>query len=330
MKVKRTILLFCYLAILLILIVAGCAVPTPTISPLPFPSRIPPTATPSPTGAAVYYEAGLACRARGDMEGALSFFAQALDADPSFAPAYVQRSTIYLAQGDAEAALTEAQMATTFAPDDGAAYALLGEVLRAGFGDLGHALTAYERAVQLDPALADVTFLPRWQAALATGQNGRLVALGNEYMHAHPDDPLAAYYKGLALVAVGNHNGAIFLLSEAVQEHGDVAALWFALGEAYAADGAWQQAKVCYEQARTLAEAGEQSLNIVSAAPVADLFAGLGRAYVNAGECASGIVMLEHALAVGPERDELHTLVGQAMICLTPTPTPLPYPWWTP
>ena len=127
-----------------------------------------------------------------------------------------------------------------------------------------------------------------------------------------------------------NGAAATTTLIEMLEQGEQPAALWFALGESYGAEGAWANAKVAYEQARTLAENGDQSLSRVSATPVADLFARLGTAYVYAGECASGRTMLEYALSIAPERTELHTLIGQAMICLTPTPTPLPYPWWTP
>ncbi|HIQ02753.1 MAG TPA: tetratricopeptide repeat protein, partial [Anaerolineales bacterium] len=294
------------------------------------PTPNPPTPTLTRSEAAVRaYETGLARRTAGDSGGALEAFSQTLAIDPSFAPAYAARGSLHLALGNQEAALADAQAALVANPEDGAAYALLGEVLRLGFDDPAQALEAYERAVQLDPALRDLLFPARWRAAAAAGRANRMVALANEYLNTHPGDPLAAYYLGRALIALGNPRAAIRTLVEALEEGGP-AAVWFALGEAYGADGAWSNARVCYEQARALAEAGDPSLTLVSDTPVADLFAGLGAAYVHVGECVSAQVMLEHALAVGPDRPELHTLIGQAMICQTPTPTPTPYPWLNP
>ncbi|HEC34143.1 MAG TPA: tetratricopeptide repeat protein [Chloroflexi bacterium] len=314
----------------LVLVLAGCTSPRPTSSPLHLPTRIPPTPTLERSEVALRaYEAGLARRAAGDVEGALEQFSRALVADPAFAPAYVERGSLYLALEEPEAALLDAQAALASDPGDGFACALLGEVLRLGFNDVAQALEAYEQAVRLDPSLAGPLFPARWRAAVAAGRADRMVALANEYLNAYPDDPLAAYYLGRALTALGNPRAAIRTLVDALEEGGP-AAVWFALGEAYRAERAWPEAKVCYEQARALAETGDPSLNLVSDTPVADLFTGLGAAYVYVGECTSARVMLEHALAVGPDRPEMHTLLGQAMICQTPTPTPTPYPWMNP
>jgi tetratricopeptide (TPR) repeat protein len=307
---------------------AGCSAPAPTVSPLRLPTRIPITPTPAPNPQ-VYYEKGRAYRAVGDLEKALDSFSQALAADPSFAPAYVERAALHLALEEREAALADAQAAIAADPGNATAYALLGEVLRLGFGDSVQALDAYEQAAQLDPSLARATFQVRWQVAMEVEQAGRLLALAHEYERAHPDDPMGDYYQGLALVAAGSPRAAIHTLVRALKEGGP-AAVWFALGEAYSAEGAWSQAGVCYEQVRTLAEAGDPSFEAISEEPIVDLFTSLGVAYLYTGECTSARIMLEHALAVGAEHPQVQTLVGQAMICQTPTPTPTPYPWMSP
>lgn len=308
----------------------GCASPSPTASPLSLPTRIPSTPTPDRLEMARRaYQEGIALQTAGDTEGAVEAFSRALALDPTLAPAYVGRGSLYLTLGKPQEALADAQAAVAADPENAAAYALLGEVLRRAFGDPVHALQAYEQAVRLDPGLADPLFPARWQAAAAGWQGNRMVALANEYMNAHPDDPLGPYYLGRALIAQGNPRAAIRTLVEALGRGGP-AATWYALGEAYAADGAWANARTCYEQARALAERGDPSLYLISETPVADLFAALGAAYVHVGECASGQVMLEYALAVGPDRPQLHTLLGQALICQTPTPTPTPYPWLSP
>jgi len=309
---------------------AGCASPTPATSPLRLPTRVPPTPTIARSQAALRaYEDGLARRTAGDVEGAVAAFSRALTLDPTLAPAYVERGSLYLAMGDPRAALADAQMAVAADPENATAHALLGEVLRRGFGDAAHALEEYEQAVRLDPDMAEAMFSVRWRAAVEAGRANRMVALADEYARAHPDDPLAAYYRGRAFTALGSPRAAIGALVEALEEGGP-AAVWFALGEAYAADGAWDQALICYEQARALAESGDGSLTLVSDSPVADLFGALGAAYVHVGRCVDAQTMLNYAIGVGPDRPEYHTLLGQAMICQTPTPTPTPYPWLNP
>ncbi|MGD1995308.1 MAG: tetratricopeptide repeat protein [Anaerolineae bacterium] len=314
------------LSVVALATLAACASPDPTVSPLRLPTRIPSTPNPTSPSAGFYYEVGLAHRAAGNTARALEAFSQALALDPTLGSAYVERGAAYLALGNPDAALTDAQAALAVDPEDAAAHALLGEVLLQGFGDPVQGLIAYQKAVRLDPDLGEATFLIRWRAAVEGGQAGRMIALANEYLNANPDDPLEAYYRGEALSALGNSSAAIRTLSEAL-EGGGPAALWFALGDAYSTEGAWVHAVTCYEGARALAETGDDSLSHVSDTPAADLFGALGTAYFHSGRCTDAQTMLNHALAMGPDRQEYHTLIGQAMICQTPTPTPTPYPW---
>jgi tetratricopeptide (TPR) repeat protein len=259
------------------------------------------------------------------LQEALRQQTQALDVDPGFAPAYIERAILHRAMEAPQAALTDAQAAVGADPENATAYALLGEILRLEFNDPFQALAAYDRAVRLDPTLAEATFLARWQTAVAANLPGRMVLLADEYVESHPDDPLAPYYRARALTALGNHSGAVEILSGVLEET-SLAALWLALGDAYMADEAWTYALTCYEQARGLAEEGDNSLNLISEVPAAELFGSLGAAYFHTGRCSDARNMLNHALAIGPDRSEYHTLLGRAMICLTPTPTPTPHP----
>ena len=303
----------------------GCGAPTPTPSPLVIPTRASPTPTPTQIPAQYYYEAGREYRATGDIQEALRLQTQALGVDPGFAPAYIERAILHRALEAPQAALADAQAAIATDPENATAYALMGEILRLEFNDPLQSLAAYDRAVRLDQTLAEATFLARWQTAVAANQPGRMVLLANEYADSHPDDPLAPYYRARALTALGNSSGAVETLSGALEET-SLAALWLALGDAYTAEEAWGYALTCYEQARGLTEEGDNSLNLISEVPAAELFGSLGTAYLYTGRCSDARNMLNHALAIGPDRPEYHTLLGQAMICLTPTPVPTPYP----
>lgn len=303
----------------------GCGAPTPTLSPLVTPTQASPTPTPTQIPARYYYEVGLEHRAADDMQEALRMQTRALEVDPDYAPAYIERAILHRALAEPQAALIDAQAAVAADPENATAYALLGEILRLEFNDPSQALAAYDRAVRLDPTLAEATFLARWQTAVAASQPGRMILLADEYIETHPDDPLAPYYRARALIALGNPGGAVETLSEALEET-SLAALWLALGDAYTADEAWGYALTCYEQARGLTEEGDNSLNLISEVPAAELFGALGTAYFHTGRCSDARNMLNHALAIGPDRLEYHTLLGRAMICLTPTPTPTPHP----
>ncbi len=318
-----------WITYLAVLFLAACA-----SSPAPerFPTRAvaTPTVTTLHITAQDYYEQGLTRCASGDAEGAMQFFNWALQIAPDFAPAYLARGGLYLAQGDLRPALADAASALQADPENGAAYALRGEVLRLQ-GRAGAALEAFDRALDLAPALAAETFRSRWLAARATRDPLRLSELSREYASAYPQDPLRYYYRGWALIRLGTPSAAIRSLSAGIESTSEPPALlWFALGQAYAANRSWDEAITSYEAARTLVQAGDASLTVHSDLPVVTLFGALGEAYLGAGRCVDAEVMLEYALDIGAAETEYGTMLEEARICQTPTPTVTPYPTTTP
>lgn len=293
----------------------GCRGKQPPLPP-PAPPTPLPAASPTPDAAALY-EVGLAHQRAGEMETAIRTFSTALARDPAFAPAYRARAAAYLAQSDPASALADVQMAIALDSQDPVAHALLGEILRRGFGAPLQALDAYERAVRLDPSMAGALFPARWECATLAARSDRMADLATEYARLYPDDPLRFYYRGRTLLAQGPARVAIHVVGDAIREEGGLAALWFVLGDAYAADEAWPQAITCYEEARKLAENGDLSLYRVSDEPMVMLAIALGTAYLHAGRCADAEAAFRHALALAPDRSDLQTQVGRAMICQT-------------
>ena len=325
------------LPLLVILVaLAGCAAPSPTASPLRLPTRIPltPTANPTPTpltiAARTYYEEGLARQEAGDAEGALQSFAWAVQLAPGFAPAYVARGTVYLAQGKPHSALANADVALKADPTSAAAHALRGETLRL-LGRARLALEAFDQALALDSDLKPETFRSRWLVARAAHNAGRLLALSREYAEAHPDDPLYHYYRGWGLVELGSPRVAVKALIQGIEATPNPPALlWFALGQAYVVDRSWQEATTSFEAARALVQGGDTSLVVHSDQPIADLFGALGRAYLGAGRCVDAETVLEYAIDIGAPASGYTTALGEARVCQTPTPTATPYPTTTP
>jgi tetratricopeptide (TPR) repeat protein len=328
MSVRRLSLL------LAMIVLAGCCVdptvPSSPLSPLRLPTRIPTTVTPAPVGAQVYYEAGLACRQRGDVTCAMQYFDWAIEVDPEFAPAYVARGSVYLAQERLILALDDADRAIAADPDAASAYALRGEVLRL-LGFYTQASQAFEQAVGLDPTLEEDLFSSRWLAACASDDSGRLLVLSRDYFENHPGDPLRYYYRGWAFISSGHSELAIHLLIEGIEGSSDPPALlWFALGYAYMDNNSWQEAVISLETAGELIRAGDTSLEIHSERPLVDFFGAMGRAYLGVGRCADAEMMIEHAIALGAPASEYAALLRESRLCMTPTPTPTPYPTTTP
>ncbi|MDW7992963.1 MAG: tetratricopeptide repeat protein [Anaerolineae bacterium] len=282
---------------------------TATSSSSPLPS---PTPTQSPMA---LYERGLFHQRAGEWEQAIFLFSQALQLQPDLAPAYRARAAAYLALGEAERALQDAQMAVALTPDLPEAHALLGEVLWRKFHDPIQALAAYDEAVRLDPALAPALFAARWACAETAGLTDRMAQLALEHEREYPS-PLGAYYKGRALLAQGARRAAIEVVREAILEGDSLAALWFVLGDAYAADGAWPEALTCYEETWRRMEAGDPSLGTVLAHPEQALLRALGTAYLHVGRCAEAEEVFRRAAALSANDPDLPTLIGRAIICL--------------
>ena len=314
---------------LLLLLLAACA--SPTTAPERLPTR---AATPAPTplsiSAQTYYEEGLTCQEAGDAEGALQSFTWAIQLSPDFAPAYAARSALYLAQGEIRLALADADSALEADPVNASAHALRGEVLRLR-GRPRSALEAFDMALTLDPALGPDIFRSRWLAARAVHEGRRLLLLSGEYADSHPQGPLRYYYSGWALIELDNPGAAINTLIRRIESTPEPpAALWFALGQAYAANRSWPEAVTSFEAVRVLVQTGDTSLSVHSDQPVAALFGALGRAYLGAGRCVDAEAMLEYALDVGAPAAEYAAVLEEARVCQTPTPTITPYPTTTP
>jgi len=267
---------------------------------------------------------------RGDAEGALRSFTWAIQLDPGFAPAYVARGAVHLAQGELRLALADADEALEIDPTNGPAYALRGETLRL-LGRAQPALEAFDQALSLDPELKSETFRSYWLAARTTHDTARLLALSGEYAAAYPDDPLRHYYRGWAFVELNYTSVAVNILVKGIEATPDPPALlWFALGQAYTAEHAWPDAVTAFETTRALVQTGDTSMVVHSDQPIAELFTALGRAYLGAGRCVDAETMLKYAIDIGAPASEYSSVLEEARICQTPTPTFTPYPTATP
>ena len=320
-----------------LLILAACATPDPTVvSPLRLPTRIPRTptpvltATPTPIFVWAYYEEGKIRREAGDDEGAIQSFTWAIQQTPNFVLAYVARGSIYLARQEFHLAIADANAAIATSPVFAPAYTLRGESLRM-LDSPRPALQAFERATELDPGLLPATFRSRWLLTRADNQAIHLLTLSREYADTHPGDPLYYYYYGWAFVELGRGHVASKILIEGIESDPDPSAvMWFALGQAYAADNAWQDAIIALESARALVENGDVSLNLHSDQPIITLFDALGRAYLGAGRCVDAEIMLTYTIDIGATAFDYNALLEDAHTCQTPTPQATPYLTTTP
>ncbi len=326
MRVGRLLVLGC-------LLLAACAsspsaTPTTVGGSYRLPTRLPtvtPTATVFVLSAEAYYRGGVERRRAGDVDDAQRYFTWAIERDVGFAPAYVSRSSIYLAEGDLDRALEDVDAALAI-EQTARAYVLRGEILRT-MERYAQAWRAFDEALARDPGVRDDTFRSRWEVARAIGDGDQLSTLAAEYAAAHPGDGLRNYYEAWASLESSQYEEAIAILVEGIESSRDQPALlWYLLGRAYTGIEAWQEAVASLERARELVQAGDSSMGAHTTEPVADLFVALGRAYLGAGRCADAETMLVYAMSIGASTPEHLAALEEARICQTPTPPPTATP----
>ncbi len=318
-------MLFLVLLIFPLTMLMSCTNPAPPTPGLKLPTRAPsptptPTATPTPTPVSplTYYIDGLIRQSAGDFEGALQSFTWAIEKDPDFALAYVKRGGVYLALRKPGRALADADTALTLASAEPAAWLLRGEALRM-LKRPRRALEAFDRALALNPELRKETFQSRWKAALAASDAERMVRLSQEFVSTNHHDPMRYYYRGWGLIQSGESRTALRYLTRGISETQDAPALlWFTLGHAYAAEGAWRQAVTSFETTRLLVERGDITLALHSDRPIIELFGALGEAYLGAGRCADAQAMLEYAILIGASPREYEGPLEKARKCQIP------------
>ncbi|HOT90497.1 MAG TPA: hypothetical protein PLJ78_11850 [Anaerolineae bacterium] len=304
--------------------------PLPQMQPSPpwerFPTRaLTPTSTPIPTTMAETNQSLRVMRIALDYEAfetAEAAWEKARRITPEDSPlrGHVLREGARLAllRGDLDTAEARAWDAVREAADEAETWALLGVIL-ARQGEPKVAEQALRVAESLDPGLAPDVFAERWRAARQSNDSNALMALAQTFSSREPENPLGFYYRATALLASGEIESAFrHLLIQLRADPNSAAALWYALGEAYLAQHAYNEAKIAFDVAAARFTTGDYSLYLASDDPPRDL--DIKRALALTGlndptACAQAEPLLRRWNA--PD-----DAIERARLCQTPTPTP--------
>jgi tetratricopeptide (TPR) repeat protein len=129
------------------------------------------------------------------LERALADHDRAIELDPKYASAYMNRAEVYRKNGDRDRALADFGKAIELAPNDAFAYAHRG-FLHEHAGDVDRALADYNTAIRLNPSYA-AAYGARGDILFRKGDLERALADHSKVIALDPNDALAYRKRGV-------------------------------------------------------------------------------------------------------------------------------------
>ena len=183
----------------------------------------------------VYNNRGLAYSERGNLEGAIADFNEAIDLNPDLAKAYNNRGVAYFGRGNLEGAIADYNEAIRLNPDDADAYNNRG-VAYSKQGNLEGAIADFQIAIDLNPYFAQA-YLNRGLAYFSQRNLDKAIADWNEAIRLNPQYALAYNNLGVVYEKQGKLDKAISHLNEAIRLNPEYADAYYNRGRAYSKQG---------------------------------------------------------------------------------------------
>jgi tetratricopeptide (TPR) repeat protein len=152
---------------------------------------------------------------KGNVDGAISHFQQALQIKPDNAQAHNNLGNILAQNGQVDAAIAHYQKALQTNPDNAEVHNNLGNALLQK-GSVDEAITQYQEARQIKPDFAEVHY-SLGNALLQKGSVDEATAQYQEALQIKPDFAAACYNLGNALLQKGQMDKAIAQYQKALQ-----------------------------------------------------------------------------------------------------------------
>ena len=203
-----------------------------------------------PKTASDYADRGLSRQSKGDIDGALEDYNQAISLDPKNALAYYRRGLALQSKNDLDAAVSDYTQAIAFDSKQANAYSNRA-FIKQSKGDLDGALADYDHSLALNPKIA----VAYYNEGLIKVQKGNLDGAIDSYNRALDLDPqmaIAYYNRGVAKNTEGNLEGAIADYTQALNFNPNIARAYCDRGFARQAKGDLDGAITDYGHALTL------------------------------------------------------------------------------
>jgi len=158
---------------------------------------------------------GMEKQAKGDLDGALAAFTQAIELHPKVVDAWLARSSARQAKGDNVGALADYTKALEIVPDNALSCRLRGDA-RTARGDLRGAIEDHTQALELDPKFVSAY----WGRGIARQTMGDWNGAVNDFTQGLEIDPTHAEaygHRGFAKINKGDADGGIADCSRALE-----------------------------------------------------------------------------------------------------------------
>lgn len=166
-----------------------------------------PSSTPAPSSTAdTYVNFGIAKGTKGDLDGAIAAFDQAIKIDPKWAPAYENRGYARSLQHKFTEAMADYDAALNLDPKYAEAYYNRGAA-KGQLGDFDGAIADFNRTLELNPKHA-LAYYNRGHAKYFKGDLTGALADNNQAITLDPNSPLSYFIRGLVRHAQDDREGS--------------------------------------------------------------------------------------------------------------------------
>ncbi|BAY60156.1 serine/threonine protein kinase containing TPR domain [Calothrix brevissima NIES-22] len=200
-----------------------------------------------PDYADAYNNRGNAREKLGDYQGAIEDYNQAIKIHPDYADAYCDRGNARGNLGEYQAAIEDYNRAIKINPDDADAYCNRGNA-RWDLGEYQAAIEDYNRAIKINPDYADA-YNNRGNARWDLGEYQAAIKDYNQAIKINPDYADAYINRGLAREKLGEYQTAIKDYNQAIKINPDYADAYINRGNARGNLGEYQAAIKDYNRA---------------------------------------------------------------------------------
>ncbi|MEG5041279.1 MULTISPECIES: tetratricopeptide repeat protein [unclassified Microcoleus] len=165
---------------------------------------------------------------KGDYQGAVAAYNQAIVLNPNYAGAYFTRGVARYKLGDKQGAIADYDQALRIFPNSALAYSNRG-VARSDLGDNQGAIADYNQALNINPNSA-LAYSNRGITRSDLGDNQGAIADYNQALNIHPNFAEAYYNRGSARYKLGDKQGAFADFNQALKINPNLAIVYHSRG----------------------------------------------------------------------------------------------------